>query len=214
MKKIIGLGVILILLSVIICACQKKQEPTKTPFSIEEQEVLVNMEKIIPRAIPSKDAIGYDPARTEDFWIKGGSVIAMYAKDYALQDSIVMYHKDMPDSIQRNAGYIKGTKYGNKVFFLEYFIDGEIGIEKYIVIDNLVKDPRGTEYWNRRVREADYTIITTLEQAIEEFACLNYSGSEIAKNYFIKDINKMLQKENSTLGIKESMEEYTKLYQR
>ncbi len=210
MKKIIGLGVVLILLSILVCACQKKQEPTTTTPSIDEQEVLVSMEQIIPKAIPSKDPVGYDPARTEDFWIKGGSVIAMYAKDYALQDSIVVYHKDMPDSISRNAGYIKGTKYGNKVFFLEYYVNSEIGIEKYITIDDLVRDPRATEFWNRRIHEG---VFETFEEAIEECACLDYPGSENTKNYILTKI--LSSQENiASQEIKQSLIEYTNLYRK
>lgn len=215
-------------------ACQKK-EVAETEISIDEKEVLEAIyQKPKLKSIGPINCPGYDPIRLEDFWIKGGSVMAMYAKTYVdsasiqkysksfvdsilinpniIPDSLMAYKVNAPDSVFRDAGYIRGTKCGDKVFFKEYLIDGEIGIEKYLFVASLVKDPRGSEYWKRRINEEAFE---TLEKAIEECACLDYPESQAIKKLTLEQIKKRIplaQQTKTPEEIKSVLLEYTNLY--
>lgn len=236
MKRVFVIALVLMMGLVIFLgfACQKK-EGVKTEISIDEKEVLEAIyQKPKLKSIGPINCPGYDPIRLEDFWIKGGSVMAMYAKTYIDSASIQQYSKELidsmminpniiPDSLMaykvgahdsvfRNAGYIRGTKCGDKVFFKEYYIDGEIGIEKYLFVDDLVKDPRATERWNRLINEM---VFDTIEKAIEECACLNYPESQATKKLTLEQIQKKIplaQYAKTPEEIKSVLLGYTNLY--
>lgn len=235
MTKVFKIAMTLVMgLAIFIIACQKK-EAVRTEISIDEKEMLEAIQqKPKLKSISPINCPGYDPIRLEDFWIKNESVMAMYAKTYVdssliqkysqefidsifinpniIPDSILVYQVDIPDSVFRDAGYVRGTKCGDKVFFKEYYIDGEIGIEKYFFISDLIKDPRGTEYWRRRINEGAFE---TLEKAVEECACLDYSESEVTKKLIVEKILKNIpsaKDAKTSEEIKRVLIEYTNLY--
>lgn len=161
MNKIFLFLVVVVLLFV---SC-KKQEPrtyvTGAISKLDSTFVVKGTPTKQVKKIQKEKYLFFDPSSVKNYWIK----------DY---ETSLYFVSDIDDSIPRLGFLMSGTLKKDRVYFVENEISCHLGKEKYIFLNDLVTDPRLSEFWEKHMFNDYYK---NLRCGVEVCSCSGFYGS-------------------------------------